>query len=188
MQFLYKKLVSFFRLIYNKVMKETIINTNEVVRKALEIMGISIDAYALSIGKGRATIYRYVSGESSVPLDILINVLDLLYDHGIEITKVLGIDNEDEYYYHATPIEITLPINVHINDGESRDFGHGFYLGENLRQSSTWGKLGYSTIIYRFKRDKFKDLSVLDFNSLKPVDWLNYVAINRKKVAYSNLI
>ena len=167
-------------------MKEIVINTNDVIKNALDIMGISVDAYAFSIGKDRATIYRYISGETNVPLDVLINILDLLYDHGVDIVRVLNIKDEDSYYYHATAKEIIFPINVHINDGDSRDFGYGFYLGENLRQSSTWGKLGYSTIIYRFKREKFKELTVLDFNDMKPIDWLNYVAINRKKISYNN--
>ena len=166
-------------------MKEIVIKTNEVIKRALDIMGISGEAYAYSVGKDRTTIHRYISGDVKVPLEILTNILDLLYDHGIEITKVLNIEDEDEYYYHATAVEIDFPINVHINDGESRDFGYGFYLGENLRQSSTWGKLGYSTIIYRFKRSKFSGLSMLDFNNLKPIDWLNYVAINRKKIPFS---
>ena len=171
---------------YNLVMKEIVIKTSEIIKSALNILGISADAFAFSIGKDRATVYRYMSGETNVPVDVLTKLLDLAYYHGVDITKILNIADEDEYYYHATASEIKFPINVHINDGESRDFGYGFYLGENLRQSSTWGKLGSSTIIYRFKRDKFKELSILDFNKMKSIDWLNYVAINRKKIEYQN--
>lgn len=167
-------------------MKEIVIKTSEIIKLALNILGISADAFAFSIGKDRATVYRYMSGETNVPVDVLTKLLDLAYYHGVDITKILNIADEDEYYYHATASEIKFPINVHINDGESRDFGYGFYLGENLRQSSTWGKLGSSTIIYRFKRDKFKELSILDFNKMKSIDWLNYVAINRKKIEYQN--
>lgn len=167
-------------------MKEIVIKTSEITKSALHILGISADAFAFSIGKDRATVYRYMSGETNVPVDVLTKLLDLAYYHGVDITKILNIADEDEYYYHATASEIKFPINVHINDGESRDFGYGFYLGENLRQSSTWGKLGSSTIIYRFKRDKFKELSILDFNKMKSIDWLNYVAINRKKIEYQN--
>lgn len=167
-------------------MKEIVIKTSEITKLALHILGISADAFAFSIGKDRATVYRYMSGETNVPVDVLTKLLDLAYYHGVDITKILNIADEDEYYYHATASEIKFPINVHINDGESRDFGYGFYLGENLRQSSTWGKLGSSTIIYRFKRDKFKELSILDFNKMKSIDWLNYVAINRKKIEYQN--
>lgn len=167
-------------------MKEIVIKTSEIIKSALNILGISADAFAFSIGKDRATVYRYMSGETNVPVDVLTKLLDLAYYHGVDITKILNIADEDEYYYHATASEIKFPINVHINDGESRDFGYGFYLGENLRQSSTWGKLGSSTIIYRFKRDKFKELSILDFNKMKSIDWLNYVAINRKKIDYQN--
>ena len=166
-------------------MKEIYIKSSDVLKNALEIMNISVDAFAVSIDKDRATIYRYISGDVDIPLDILTSILDLLYAHGIDITKILNIDNEDEYYYHATNKEIVFPIDVHRNDGESRDFGYGFYLGENLRQSSTWGKLGRCTIIYRFKRSKFNNLKVLDFNDKKPIDWLNYIAINRKKVSYN---
>ncbi len=165
-------------------MKETVIKTSEIIKSTLNILGISADAFAFSIGKDRATVYRYMSGETNVPVDVLTKLLDLAYYHGVDITKILNIADEGEYYYHATASEIKFPINVHINDGESRDFGYGFYLGENLRQSSTWGKLGSSTIIYRFKRDKFKELSILDFNKMKSIDWLNYVAINRKKIEY----
>lgn len=167
-------------------MKEIVIKTSEIIKSAFNILGISADAFAFSIGKDRATVYRYMSGETNVPVDVLTKLLDLAYYHGVDITKILNIADEDEYYYHATASEIKFPINVHINDGESRDFGYGFYLGENLRQSSTWGKLGSSTIIYRFKRDKFKELSILDFNKMKSIDWLNYVAINRKKIEYQN--
>ena len=135
-------------------MKQTTIKTNDIIKRSLDIMGISVDAYAYSIGKDKATIYRYITGETKVPIDVLTNILDLLYDHGIDIIKVLNIEDEDEYYYHATDVEISLPINVHINDGDNRDFGFGFYLGENIRQSSMWGKLGHSTNIYRFKRTK----------------------------------
>ena len=165
-------------------MKEITIKTSAILSRALNIMNISMDAYAASIDKDRSTLYRYVTGEVNVPFDVLSNVLDLLYVHGVDIIKVLDIQDEDDYYYHATAKEIEFPVDVHRNDGESRDFGYGFYLGENLRQSSTWGKLGYSTIIYRFKKDKFAHLNFLDFNEMKPIDWLNFVAINRKKVSY----
>ena len=154
---------------YHLGMKETIIKNGEIVKTAISLIDISVEGYAASIGKDRAT---------------LTNLLDLLYDHGIDIIKVLNIEDEDQYFYHATGAEIRFPINVHINDGQSRDFGYGFYLGENLRQSSTWGKLGYSTSIYRFKKEKFQNLTLLDFNELKPIDWLNYVAIHRKKITY----
>ena len=163
-------------------MNRIVIKTHEVMKRALDMLDISIDAFASSIGKDRATMYRYLNGEIEVSIEILSTLLDLVYDHGVDIIKVLNIENEEAYYYHATNKEICFPINVYINDGKSNDFGYGFYLGENLRQSSTWGKLGYSTIIYRFKRDKFKELSILDFNTLKPIDWLNYVAINRHKI------
>ena len=163
-------------------MKERKIETKDVFLRALQLLGISPDAFGASIGKDRATIYRYISGDSKIPLNVLTNLLDLVYEFGISIVDVLGIEDEDQYYYHATSVDITFPIDVHINDGHDTDFGFGFYLGENLRQSSTWGKLGYSTNIYRFKREKFKDLKVLDFNNLKPIDWLNYVAINRHKI------
>ena len=33
-----------------------------------------------------------------------------------------------------------------------------------------------------FKRDNFTNLNLLDFNELKPIDWLNYIAINRHKI------
>ena len=165
-------------------MRITEIKTSNVVKKALEVMGVSVDAYATSIGKDRSMVYRYISGKTDVPIDVLTNILDLLYDHGVDIVDVLGVEDEGDYYYHATAREIEFPINVHINDGESRDFGFGFYLGENLRQSSTWGKLGYSTVIYMFKKEKFKELNILDLGQLKPIDWLNYVAINRKKISH----
>ena len=166
-------------------MKETIIKTNVVFSKALSMLGVSPDAFSASIGKDRATIYRYISGESKIPLEVLIDVLDLVYDFGLNIVDILGIKDEDQYYYHATNVDIEFPIDVHINDGKGSDFGFGFYLGENLRQSSTWGKLGSSTNIYRFHKSKFESLSILDFNQMKPIDWLNFVAINRHKIESS---
>ena len=165
-------------------MNETQIKTNEVLKRGIELIGVSAEGYAASIGKDRATLYRYLKGDQPVPYEVLANLLDLIYDHGIDIIRLLGIQDEDQYFYHATGSNIRFPIDVHINDGEKRDFGHGFYMGENLRQSSTWGKLGYSTSIYRFKRDKFVGLPILDFNALKAIDWLNYVAINRQKIKY----
>ena len=167
-------------------MKTIDIQTSFVFERALETLDISIDAFAKFVNKDRATIYRYINGETKIPLEILISLLDLVYDHGVDIVQILGIENENQYLYHATSSEIIFPIDVHINDGKQNDFGNGFYLGENLRQSSTFGKLGYSTIIYRFKREKFKDLQVLDFNSLKTIDWLNYIAINRRKIAFQD--
>lgn len=167
-------------------MKEKFIKTNKVIAKALNVMGISPEAFAYSINKDRSTVYRYISSDSNVPLEVLTNVLDLLYDHGVDIVKVLDIEDENDFYYHATTREIEFPINAHINDGDSRDFGYGFYLGESLRQSCMWGRLGSPTIIYRFKKSKFAKLSMLSFDKLKPIDWLNYVAINRRKIKYND--
>lgn len=165
-------------------MKEIVIKSKDVLKRALELLDISIEAYASSIDKDRATLHRYISGDIKIPFDVISNVLGLVYQHGLNITSILGIENEDDYYYHASNKEIDFPINVNLNDGKNRDFGYGFYLGENLRQSSTWGKLGYSTIIYRFKREKFKNLTILDFDNYKRIDWLNYIAINRHKIAF----
>ena len=165
-------------------MKRTIINNSDILKRGLVLLGISPEAYAFSLDKDRATIYRYLNNESKIPYEVISNLLDLIYDRGINIVDVLGIDNENDYLYHATNKEIIFPINNHINDNKYNDFGHGFYLGENLRQSSTWGKLGKSKMIYRFKKDKFKELKILDFNSLKVIDWLNYIAVNREKISF----
>ena len=163
-------------------MKEIIIKTSDVIKRALSLLDISIDAFASFIDKDRATVYRYFNGEVNVPLKVLTELLDLVYEHGVDIVRVLGIENEDDYFYHASSAEITFPINVYYNEKKLNDFGYGFYLGENLRQSSTWGKLGQSTIIYRFKKERFNSLKIFDFNSAKAIDWLNFIAINRRKI------
>ena len=76
---------------YNLVMKEIVIKTSEIIKSALNILGISADAFAFSIGKDRATVYRYMSGETNVPVDVLTKLLDLAYYHGVDITKILNI-------------------------------------------------------------------------------------------------
>ena len=91
-------------------MNRIVIKTHEVMKRALDMLDISIDAFASSIGKDRATMYRYLNGEIEVPLETLTTLLDLVYDHGVDIIKVLNIENEEAYYYHATNKEICFPI------------------------------------------------------------------------------
>ena len=126
--------------------------------------------------------FRKISREDGVYPDILEASLNRLTDHGMDIMDALKIDNERDFYYHATNESFSFPVDVHMNDGKENDFGNGFYLGESLRQSSTWGKLGTSTRIYRFAKSRFAGLSFFDFNDGKTLDWLNYIAINRKKI------
>ena len=166
-------------------MKEIFVKSHEVFAKSLSILGISPEAFAMSVGNDRSTVYRYRNGESPIPSTTLQSLIDLLFEHGVGLVEVLGIENENDYYYHVTSKEIVFPINVHFNDGRKNDFGNGFYLGENLRQSSTWGKANSKTLIYRFTRKQFETLPVLDFTSLKPVDWLNYIAMNRGKIDFN---
>lgn len=87
--------------------------------------------------------------------------------------------------YHGSNVEVQKPQLLKIQ--RELDFGKGFYTTSDLTQASNWAQrtakrrgVGSPLVsVYKIPDDAFGSLRVLRFDSAN-VDWLRYVAANRK--------
>jgi hypothetical protein len=159
------------------------VKDNDVLKRAMSLLSLSQSGLALLVGKDQATIFRYVNGVTSIPDAVFSYVMGLLQRNEIDPLTSLGIANEDQFYFHSAPTLLSGPIDVNRNKGSFVDFGHGFYLGKTLRQSSSWAKRPDDPMyIYRFRREKFANLTHYSFGPNSVFDWLCFIALNRNKI------
>ena len=93
--------------------------------------------------------------------------------------------------YHGSNIEVREPKLLKIQ--RELDFGKGFYTTSDMTQASNWAQRtakrrgeGQPIVsVYEIDDRAFDDLHVLRFDSAN-VDWLRYVAANRKGTAPSD--
>ena len=149
-------------------------------QKAFDLLGLSQDGFARLVGKSPTRISRYLSGEENVPGDVFEFAMDALTSRLYDPSSLFPISDERDFYYHATSAEIQMPIDVHFNEGRYNDFGSGFYLGESFRQALTWGKEKKPTLVYCFRKNKFRKLNMIDLANT--LEWLFYVGLNRGKI------
>ena len=156
------------------------VSSTTFFQKGFDMLGLSQDGFSLLVGKSPARISRYLSGEDRIPDNVFAFVMDALIARLIDPSSLFPLSDEDEFYYHATSGEIIFPIDVHFNDGRYNDFGNGFYLGESFRQALTWGKEKKPTIVYCFRKSRFKKAKEVQLSDT--LDWLFYVGLNRGKI------
>lgn len=93
--------------------------------------------------------------------------------------------------YHGSNVEVREP--KLLKTQRELDFGKGFYTTSDFSQASNWAKRtakrrgeGQSIVtVYEIDDSAFDDLHVLHFDSAN-VDWLRYVAANRKGTALAD--
>lgn len=89
--------------------------------------------------------------------------------------------------YHGSNVEVREPRLLKTQ--RELDFGKGFYTTSDLNQASNWAHrttkrrgIGSPIVsVYEFSDNAFDSLRVLRFDSAN-VEWLRYVASNRKGV------
>src|SRR5574344_889512 len=164
-------------------METSKIQAQAVLIKALDMLGLTQNELAILIGKDPTTVYRYVKGEVGTPEEVFSEIMSRLQRNEINPLECLGIENEEDFYFHSAPSPLVGDIDVNYNRDSLADFGHGFYLGKTLRQSASWAKRpGGPIYIYRFKREKFSKLVPYRFDQDHVFDWLCFIALNRHKI------
>ncbi|MCD8119002.1 MAG: DUF3990 domain-containing protein [Lachnospiraceae bacterium] len=87
--------------------------------------------------------------------------------------------------YHGSNVEVKQPRL--LKEQRQLDFGNGFYTTTDLQQATTWAlrtkkirKTGKACVnVYYVDDEKLSELKVQRFDSPN-LDWLTYVAANRK--------
>ena len=93
--------------------------------------------------------------------------------------------------FHGSNIEVREPKLLKVQ--RELDFGKGFYTTSDLQQASTWAqrtakRRGHGqpiVSVYEIEDSAFDNLRVLHF-ARADVEWLRYVASNRKGIAVAD--
>lgn len=159
------------------------IESKDVLRNTLDILGLSPSSFALLVGKNKSSLSHYLKNEVQTPAILLSQAMTLLTNAGVNPLEAPSIPDEKDHYYHAAPVPLQGPIDVFKNLNNHNDFGGGFYLGESLLQSSSYQKGKSSELyLYRFKKDRFTNLNFFDFDQRPSLEWFLFIAINRGKI------
>ena len=130
-----------------------------------------------------SSVSLYLSSKASTGYDKIVALKDSLKD--IEYKDIYDyiFDYFPIGFYHGSRQGIEGEIDVNRNINKTLDFGHGFYLGNTFKQSSTFiaGEEGGKDRIYKYSFS----LEGLDYLELRDIRWVFYVAYNRKKIKES---
>ena len=107
--------------------------------------------------------------------------MDMLGAHLADPMTLFPLSDENDFYYHATSMQIEFPLDANQNKGNFNDFGYWVYLGESFRQALTWGKPDYPTLVYCFRKTRLKQAKVLELDN--SLEWLYFVGLNRGKIS-----
>lgn len=164
----------------------TEVRSGDILSKAMEVAGISPNAFATLAHIEPDTLYRYCNDQKPIPekvFRLLMEVLDLAE---VDPISLLPLPKDQPCFFHTSSTLFSCPVDVTRNIGKRNDFGHGFYLGENLRQASSWGGKGGKTYIYVYPASLLSDAKVLDLSKAPSWRWLSYIGFNRNKFSPSD--
>lgn len=163
---------------------------NEDLKLIREMLEISQDEMAISIGVDKKTITRIENSINYPSSETLEKIYDFAYKKGIKINKIKEMMYKEEsprlkIIFHGSKnmIEGTISPNYgRLNN----DFGSGFYCGESIEQTTSFGSRFKDSSIYILKFDE-KDLKFVNFDVNQ--EWMLAVAYFRGRLQeYENNI
>lgn len=164
-----------------------IIDTLRYIRDEYFTSDISL---AKKLGISRSTLLRWINEEIQIPLSKYEIIYDLVYSLEQDYNKMISYyltnkhsNNEKIVLFHGSKNGIIGNLSISYS-AINNDFGKGFYLGENLDQSSIFVSDLENSKIYSFVFNK-KDLKYIKFNV--DTDWMLTIAYFRNKLnTYKN--
>ena len=163
---------------------------NEDLKLIREMLEISQDEMAISIGVDKKTITRIENSINYPSSETLEKIYDFAYKKGIKINKIKEMMYKEEsprlkIIFHGSKnmIEGTISPNYgRLNN----DFGSGFYCGESIEQTTSFVSRFKDSSIYILKFDE-KDLKFVNFDVNQ--EWMLAVAYFRGRLEeYENNI
>lgn len=163
---------------------------NEDLKLIREMLEISQDEMAISIGVDKKTITRIENNNNYPTSETLEKIYDFAYKKGIKINKIKEMMYKEEnpklkIIFHGSKnmIEGTISPNyVRLNN----DFGSGFYCGESIEQTTSFVSRFQDSSIYILRFDE-KDLKFVNFEVNQ--EWMLAVAYFRGRLQeYENNI
>lgn len=163
---------------------------NEDLKLIREMLEISQDEMAISIGVDKKTITRIENSINYPTSETLEKIYDFAYKKGIKINKIKEMMYKEEsprlkIIFHGSKnmIEGTISPNYgRLNN----DFGSGFYCGESIEQTTSFVSRFKDSSIYILKFDE-KDLKFVNFDVNQ--EWMLAVAYFRGRLQeYENNI
>ncbi|MGM9970672.1 MAG: DUF3990 domain-containing protein [Anaeroplasma sp.] len=164
--------------------------TNEDLKLIREMLEISQDEMAISIGVDKKTITRIENSINFPTSETLEKIYDFAYKKGIKINKIKEMMYKEEnprlkIIFHGSKnmIEGTISPNYgRLNN----DFGSGFYCGESIEQTTSFVSRFKDSSIYILKFDE-KDLKFVNFDVNQ--EWMLAIAYFRGRLQeYENNI
>ncbi len=155
-----------------------------IISNLIKKLNYTLTDFADYLSVSEKTVRNYISKVSKPSLSVVDKIIDLLNVHNIDIYSLFDIE-DDEYLFHGSKRGITGKITTLNNVNSSNDFGRGFYLSESFKNALTYVVNYDNSIIYRFNKDEFKNLSSYAFNKSDindTIDWVLYIGFNRGKI------
>lgn len=124
-------------------------------------------SFANEIGMSKSNVLRIENGSVFPRGMTLESIYSYSYENGLDLNKEKARFFEEDkgqriLLFHGARGEIVGEVD-NKHSVSPNDFGNGFYLGESLKQASTWVASSLNPSVYCFYFERKKDLSFLDF-------------------------
>lgn len=178
---------------YNCNMHKEILVFNDVLKQIKNQLNISNDKLMNILKCNQPLLSLYLNNKRNVTYSKAILLIEYLTKKGVNIYDFI-FKNDDKYFYHGSRTGVIGDITINKCNRLTSDFGRAFYIGESLKQSSTF--------ISSFPVDKSRvyyldvnlnNLSMIDLTPTNSDDyrWLLCVAYHRGFIdgdKYSELV
>lgn len=163
------------------------------IKKDLEyvktILNINDEELAKMFGVSRMTLSRWSSGENIPSSKNLESIYNIIYSNKIKLNDLKqevykSKENKNNIIlFHGSKGELIGKPSIKYSE-DKKDFGKGFYLGTNVRQSSSFVSTYKNSSIYVFNFNKSK-VKIKEFDVSK--EWMLLIAYFRGKlIEYEN--
>ena len=158
------------------------------IQKDLEyvktIYDFSNDDLATFLGISRMTLSRWKNGNVEPNLNTLNIIYNRIYQSGIRLNNLkeeLYKSNEDKnniILFHGAKNELIGRPTIKYSE-DKKDFGKGFYLGENIKQAISFVSVYNNPSLYIFNFNH-KNIKIKEFDISK--EWMLLIAYFRGRI------
>lgn len=159
-------------------------NFNKDISYAKIVLGMSNEEISNFIGISRMSLNRWNNNASIPSYEALEKMYNSFYGSGINLNRIKeemyesSLENNHVLLFHGAKSELNGNPSIEFSD-DKKDFGKGFYLGENFEQSASF-VVGYKkSSVYIFDFDK-SNIKIKEYNVSK--EWMILIAYFRGRL------
>lgn len=174
-------------VLYNVNMKYEIIKDFEFVKEYLSINETKLSQL---MNKPRSTFNYWKHNQDKVSHSSLSSFYEFTYKNDLRLNSIKeqiykDMENKNsKILFHGSKNKIDIPLSLAYSK-VTNDFGKGFYLGDNFKQSATFVSSYPNSNIYICKYKVNTNLNVIEYDLCK--EWMLAIAYYRNRIdSYAN--